>query len=255
MYSFINYLLRPYTLALLFLAIGLVLTWRRRREGRRQLLWVVVPFLALVGLSLPAVGHLAVGSLEWRHPPLADRPQDVGAIVVLGSSVLAPDRGRERPELDSSAVHRCLEAARLYRQGKPCPVLVSGGKPDPTVPGPACAELMAELLVRLGVSAGDVLVESASRTTYENAVESRKVLEGRQVSRVVLVTEASHLRRAVLCFRKQGLEVVPAGGYYRKTEFGWSLQAFLPTVSALSDCETAAHEWVGLAWYWLRGRV
>jgi uncharacterized SAM-binding protein YcdF (DUF218 family) len=251
-YAFVSYLLRPYTLILILMGLALFIHWRRQREQRRRLLWLALPFLALVVLSMPAVGHLVVGSLEWRHPPLNERPEGATAIVVLGGGVLAPELGGE---LDSTSLYRCLHAASLYRQGKPCLVVVSGGKPDPTVPGPACADLMAAFLIQLGARAEDVIVENRSRTTYENAVESRKLLEERQVRQIVLVTEAVHLHRALLCFRKEGLEVMPSGCHYQKTEFKPSLYDFLPALSGLSDCETAAHEWLGLAWYGLRGRT
>src|SRR5262249_37927778 len=56
---------------------------------------------------------------------------------------------------------------------------------------------------------------SSSRTTYENAVESARLLNDRDMPRVVLVTDAAHLRRAVACFRKQGLDVIPCGSHYR----------------------------------------
>jgi uncharacterized SAM-binding protein YcdF (DUF218 family) len=98
-------------------------------------------------------------------------------------------------------------------------------------------------------------VENKSRTTYENATESKKLLEERGISHIVLVTDATHLHRAVLCFRKQGLEVTPCGCRQRKTRFEPSLYDFLPGVSGLDDVETACHEWVGLAWYRLAGRI
>ena len=254
-YRLISYLLHPYVLLLLLLGGTLAYLWRKRPEQRRSLLCLAVPFLLLVVLSTPVVGYLAVGSLEWQYPRQDERPQDAQAIVVLGSGVMAPDRWRERAELDLNALARALHAARLYHQADPCLLLVTGGKPDPSSPGEACADLMKEFLVQMGVRGSDVLVEHHSQTTYENAVESRKLLEPRRVHRIVLVTEAIHLPRAVRCFRKQGFEVVPSGCRYQKTEFKPSTYEFLPTLAALADCEDAAHEWIGLAWYWLAGRI
>jgi uncharacterized SAM-binding protein YcdF (DUF218 family) len=255
MYNLISYLLHPYVVVLLLFGLAIAHLWGKRPEQRRSLLWLVVPFLLLVVLSTPAVSYWAVGSLEWQYAPRDERPQGVAAIVVLSGGVLAPDRGRDRAELNAASLYRALHAARLYHQASPCPLLVTGGKPDPDTPGPSCADLMAELLVQQGVRPSDVTVEPNSRTTYENAVESRKLLEQRGVSRIVLVTEAIHLHRAVLCFRKQGFEVVPSGCHYRATEFKPSLYYFLPDVGGIGGCEVAGHEWVGLAWYWFAGRI
>jgi len=254
-YSFISYLLQPYVL-LLFLMLGAALfLWRSRGEPRRRFRWLIVPLVALIVLSMPAVSYLVLGSLEWRHNPLEQRPKDALAIVVLGGGVLAPDAGRPRAELDSTSLYRCLHAVQMYRQGPPCLVLVSGGKPDPASPGPACADLMAALMVELGVRPTDVIVENTSRTTHENAVLSRKILQERHIDEVVLVTEATHLPRAVLCFHKEGIAVVPSGCHYQATAFTGSLYDFLPSPGALGGCETASHEWVGLAWYWLSGKI
>jgi uncharacterized SAM-binding protein YcdF (DUF218 family) len=252
--NFLAALTRPAGLLILLIGLALVSLWRSR-EKRRRLLLLTLLFVTLVAISLPAVGFLAVGSLEWQYPPQDERHEDVEAIVVLGGGVLAPDRFREQAELDSTSIYRCLQAVKLYRQRKPCLVLASGGKPDPTTPGPACADLMAELLAQGGVAAADLIVENTSRTTHENAVESAKILRDRQLLRVMLVTEAVHLPRAVLCFRKQGFEVIPSGCHYQKTEFKAKLEDFLPSVAGMADCESASHEWFGMGWYWLNGRI
>jgi uncharacterized SAM-binding protein YcdF (DUF218 family) len=255
MYRFLVDLLQPY--ALLYLAAGLAIAnlWRKRRESRGRLAVVTVAFVALALFSTPAVSHLALGSLEWRYPPLEQRPDDTDAIVVLSAGVIGPDEPGGRAELDEDTVRRCFHAARLYSQGRPCPVVVSGGKVEEEKPGPPCADLMRDLLVRLGVRASDVLVESASRTTYENAVECRQLLEWRGLQRVVLVADAVDLYRAVLCFRKQGVEPVPSASWYRAGRFEWSLFTFLPSPGAARANQRAWHEWFGVLWYRLRGRV
>jgi uncharacterized SAM-binding protein YcdF (DUF218 family) len=114
---------------------------------------------------------------------------------------------------------------------------------------------MGAILVKLGVRPEDVLVENTSRTTYENATHSRELLEKRQIKRIMVVTDSVHLHRAVLCFRKQGFDVVPSGSNYRTTEFRPSLDAFLPSIWGIGGWEEAGHEWLGLAWYWLTGKI
>jgi hypothetical protein len=59
----------------------------------------------------------------------------------------------------------------------------------------------------------------------------------------------------VRCFRKQGFEVIPSGCHHKATEFELSMYTFLPAVEALGCSEEAAHEWIGLAWYWFAGRI
>jgi uncharacterized SAM-binding protein YcdF (DUF218 family) len=206
-------------------------------------------------ISLPVVAHLALSSLEGWYPVLHERPDDVQAIVVLSSGVHQPVEEGVPPEQDEEGLDRCVRAAQMYHQGKRCPVLASGGKADPSQPGPACAAAMRDFLVQLGVDPADVIVEDQSTTTDENAVDSAALLASRGVHKILLVTSATHLPRAAGCFRKQGLEVVPCGCFYHTGDRPFSPERFLPSAGAAEDCGRVAHEWLGLAWYWVRGRL
>lgn len=247
--------LQPFPLLLLLTGVMLANLWRKRRETRGRLLLVTVPYLLLLLLSLPMSAYLLLGSLEWQYPAVETRPDDVQAIVVLGSLVRQPSGQRLRPELDENSLNRCLRAAELYRQGPPCPVLVSAGDDNPERWGPCCAEAMRDFLVRLGVRATEIIVEDRSTTTYENAVESRKLLEARGLHKIALVSDGTHLPRADRCFRKQGVETVPAGCRYRATPSSDRRWGFVPSTRSVIECEGACHEWLGLAWYWVRGKI
>jgi uncharacterized SAM-binding protein YcdF (DUF218 family) len=256
MYRLVVELLQPFLLFYLATAVMLVSLGRMRREYRRLLPCVGIPFLVLGLWCTPAVSYLSLGSLEWRYPPLEHRPEDARAIVVLAGYLRPPDEVRRQAELGEDTLYRCLQAAELYRQGRPCPVVVSGGKVNSDTPGPTCASMMREFLVTtLHVADSDVIVEDQSRTTYENAVESRKLLDSRGINRIVLVTDAAHLFRAVRCFRKQGIDAVPCGCRYQATAFCGELSNFLPSAAGADGSQAAWHEWLGTAWYWLRGRI
>jgi uncharacterized SAM-binding protein YcdF (DUF218 family) len=169
---------------------------------------------------------------------------------VLGGGVEHPDG----VELAGDTLKRCAHAAEIYRQGPACPVLVSGGKVDGEFPGPPLAHLMRDHLVQLGVPAADVIVEDASRSTYENALGCRRLLEERGLQKVILVTDAVHMPRALGCFRKQGMEVAPAPCHYQASWDGWLLSV-VPNPASANGCQKAAHEWIGVLWYRLRGRI
>src|SRR5262249_14280878 len=137
----------------------------------------------------------------------------------------------------------------------PCPVLVSGGKVDAEEPGPPCAHLMRDFLIQQGVRKADLIVEDTSRTTFENAVACRHLLEARGLKKVLLVTDALHMPRAAACFRKQGVDLVPGACRYLTANPEFSVFGFLPSPGAARNCQQAMHEWLGAAWYRLRGRL
>ena len=196
MYQFFTVLLQPFPLLYLLVSLGLVVLWRRRVETRRRLLLVTVPFVILWIACTPLIGHLAIGSLEWAYPPKDNLPDDTGAIVILGGNIRPPDDTVREVELGAETLLRCLYAAQLYHQGKPRLILVSGGKVDAGVSGPSLAQAMRDFLVGQGIKETDLLVEDQSRTTYENAALSGKILSQRGIRRIVLVVSAVEMRRA-----------------------------------------------------------
>jgi uncharacterized SAM-binding protein YcdF (DUF218 family) len=229
--------------------------WRRRRGRRRRLICLTI-IIVLVTISCTnLVGHPAIGSLEWRYPPNAKLPDRADAIIVLGSGTRVAGEDDASIDLDASGTFRCLKAAEVYHKAGPCLVVVSGGKSSSGTPGPPAARAMKDLLVRLDVDPADILVEETSRTTYENAVESWKLIQDRDFRHIVLVTDAVHLFRAERCFEALGRPVIPVGCNYQAVMFTWAPCTMLPSADAAVKVERALHEWVGILWYWLRGRL
>jgi uncharacterized SAM-binding protein YcdF (DUF218 family) len=255
MYSLANTVLQPYTLLLLAASAALANLWLRRRETRRRLWLLTAPWLLLMAISLPAVSHLAFGSLEWSYGPLSRLPRDSQAIVVLSGGLIPTDEYQLQPMLAEDSLMRCLHAVELYRTSGPCPIVLSGGivrKEDGPKP---LAELMQEFMIRQGAAPDDLIVEDRSTTTYENAVECRKLLGERGIDRITLVTEAFHMHRAARCFSKAGFEVTPAPCRFRASRYDHELRTYLPSAGAARGMQTVVHEWLGLAWYWWQGRI
>ncbi|MCO6459426.1 MAG: YdcF family protein [Pirellulaceae bacterium] len=255
MYQLAGMLLNPFLSLHLLTVAALVLAWWRWPQARRGLAWVALPFAALTAAAWPPLAYLGLGSLEWAFPPSRQRPADVQAIVVLSGGLRTPDSGYPYTDLGDDTLRRCLLAAELYRAGPPCPILVSGGKVEASRPGPTLAAAMREFLLLQGVPDAQILVEDRSRNTYENAVESARVLRERNLRQVILVTDATHLWRAVSCFRKQQMDVLPRGADYQATDFQWSLSSLVPSEGAARGMRRVVHEWVGMGWYWLQDRV
>jgi uncharacterized SAM-binding protein YcdF (DUF218 family) len=253
MYRLAVELLRPFCLVSLGLLLATFLAWRRPSPGR----WIAVAvLLGLLTLACsPITAYLAMASLEWRYPPDSQAAGADQAIVVLSGGMRVYDAAGRFAEPGSDTALRCIHAAALYHRGPPRPMIVSGGRVDPHAPGPTLARVMYDLLLQLGVRRADLIVEEESATTYENARCSQKLLRARGIGRIVLVTDACHMRRAESCFRALGLEVTAAACNYYAGHFRWTPGTFLPSPAAAGAVEYAVHEWLGLFWYWLHARV
>jgi uncharacterized SAM-binding protein YcdF (DUF218 family) len=255
MYHMLVRLLEPYTFLLLCLITAAAWGWRRQRPRTRPLIATTFLLSALAILSLPVTGHLAMRSLEASYPPNDRVPARGDTLLVLSAGLVFDDSAGQRARLDHESTVRCLHAVRLYERAGGCRMLLSGGKGDWTVRGPTLAATMRDFVVALGVRPDDIVLEEKSSTTYENAVYSRALLSEDPDERIWLVTEASHMNRAERCFRKLGVEVIPAPCDHQAAYWKSSVRAFLPSEAGLSQITRASHEWLGRLWYRLRGRI
>src|SRR6185312_6028606 len=69
-----------------------------------------------------------------------------------------------------------------------------------------------EFLIRWGVPKNDVIGEENSRDTFENALETQKILARHGWKRYLLVTSAMHMPRSMLVFSQLVPEPIPAPG-------------------------------------------
>ncbi len=239
----------------LFLVIGalIVWIWRKRHARGLRLAALTVSYLLLWAWCCPYVVYWACGTLEWQYTQPARRPSDIEAIVVLGGYVEPEVDGMLHPFLAKDTLFRCVHAAKLYHAGPPCPVVVCGGRYDPRHPKLTLASAMRDYLVGQGVPAERIRLESTSLNTYLNAKNALPILETAGAHRILLVTEAIHLPRAVACFRHQGLDVRAWGCQFRSGPRKFDWRCFLPCWQAPCLMQQVLHEWGGLVWYWWRG--
>ncbi|MGQ0637645.1 MAG: YdcF family protein [Planctomycetaceae bacterium] len=256
MYELLVRLLEPYTFLVLGLALVTIWAWRRQRPPGRPLKVASVLVALLVVLSMPIVSHFALGTLEWSYSPTTQTPGPSDTIVVLGGDIIVDDDEGTQVRLGDVSFQRCHYAAKLYHEAGGCRVILCGGKVDWSEPGPTIGATMRDFLVELGAQRNDLVAEEKSSTTYENALRTKELLErAPATARVFLVTEATHMRRAERCFRALGVEVVPAPCDFHASRHEIAIRSFIPAWGGIGGVCRAAHEWLGLAWYRLKGRI
>lgn len=161
--------------------------------------------------------------------------------MVLASSVAPPQFERFYSIPDEDTFRRVMYAAWLYQQ-HPVPILTCGG--GATARQLSYAQDMRYLLIQLGVPPHMVWTEDKSTSTHENAVYGAAILKGARIHRVALIVDATSMPRAVACFTKQAIDVLPA-----PSDFYEPNDDLMPTWKALRQDETTLHELLALAWY------
>ena len=232
---------------------------------RRFPRWQRICLLASLGILLIAsntwFATALTRSLEWQYLPSETYPQ-VDAIVVLGGSTGSAIYPRQIVDI-GGAGDRMVYAAYLYHQGIAPNLLLTGGYIPWMHERDAPANDMAEILKMLNVPEDALWFETASFNTYENARNTRQILDKKGIDRIVLVTSAMHMPRALALFERQGFSVIPAPTDYNVTQADWDqlwepnfttqLFNFLPSVGNLSDTTAALKEYIGILIYSFRG--
>jgi len=233
-------------ICLVWLALIGLLIQRRHARGGRLLTWAAL--LALLALAVPAISDSMLVTLEQELPlaPPPDSPPQ--AIVILGGDVArTEERGTLLFHIGPLSLERVRAGAALYRRTG-LPILVSGGAlhaGDAPV-----AALMASSLTQ-DFQAPVRWAEVSSRDTWENAHLSAAILRAQGIGSVYLVTQAWHMRRAVLAFADTGIRVTAAPTHLDRPAPP-ILADFLPSVAGWRTSYLALHEWIGCLWYALR---
>jgi len=210
-----------------------------------------------IGLALLLVMSTRVGAM-WLVRPLENQYPAVNAaaasqaqaIVILGANRLqgSPELG-ERDQNSLIGLKRVEYGAQLQRQTG-LPVLLTGGQPDGSADSEAA--LMAHSL-REDFHGQARWLEEHSRTTYENAIFSAKLLKRDGIRRVLVVTDAIHMPRAMQAFAATGLEATAAPMLFQSHRRPM-LADYLPGAANLQLSSYALREWIGQWWYRLRYR-
>jgi len=115
---------------------------------------------------------------------------------------------------------RANEAIELYQQGWADKLIFSGAAYDKS--GPSNAEVMRQMALDAGVSAGSIVIEEEGETTKQNAENTQDIFQQNNIKSVILVTSTYHQRRASLEFNKRSGDVVQVRNHPVASDNQWS---------------------------------
>lgn len=237
---------QPFNWLLLGIAVAI---WKSKGWLRHLLLSI---WMLLLVLSNPWLADMAYRAWEICDRPKEIKPKDYDAIVVLGGgSVFSTDITGN--DLHLGGADRLYQGMRLLQAGAAPRILVSGGGEPPSE-----AVLARQVLLSMGIPDSAILIEPSSRTTWENAkltaALASKHPELFPRKRLLLVTSALHLRRAIWSFQRCGLVVTPYpcdghGSATPPTEWITWILSGLPAAGVFCSWDALIHEWIGTLFY------
>ncbi|MCF8303775.1 MAG: YdcF family protein [Bacteroidales bacterium] len=246
-----SYLLAPVFWILLLMVIALLI--KNPRRSKRFLLFTVI-FTYLL------MNHFIVDEFmrKWEVPVTPDNElaAQYPAGIVLGGDIIDIDKSNDRLIFRSNA-DRLLQAVDLYKEGRIKKIIVSGGSGHMIYTEVYEAAYMEDFLVDIGIPAGDILVDSVSNNTHQNAINTKELLgDAYDDHTYLLITSAVHMKRALACYEKVGFSVKP---YSTNKMVGHRLynyeHLFVPNLDSLIFWRLLIHEYVGYLAYWIMGYV
>lgn len=239
--SLVKILILPPGVLIALLIVGWLLTVRRHRGG----IPVLLAGIALLWiLSTPLVGGALLNAVSLDATAFASE-NEPAAIVVLGGTFDDTEEGGAPGPL---TLERLARAAALHRESG-FPILVSAGKIKHLEENGAT--IMARSLRDVfGLKAS--WQETASTNTYDNALETARILQKSQIDRALVVTQSWHLRRAMYAFKETQLDAIPVAANGTSGVRKLKLRDLLPTLAGLEASYYALYETLGLLWYKIR---
>jgi uncharacterized SAM-binding protein YcdF (DUF218 family) len=244
----LHYFLMPIIWVIVLLVLASFLKspkWKRRS--------LITALGILLLFSNPFISNEAWRAWEVEATPIKELKKYDVAVILTGVTSYREDIS-DRIHT-SKGSDRFLHPLQLYRMGKINKFLITGGSGYMLKDRVPEADQIEKILLLAGVPEEDILTESNSRNTRENATNTAAFLENHsEFEKILLVTSAFHMRRSEGCFNKVGIN---ADGFtvdfYANERRYTPDETIIPNAAAFNNWHLLIHEVSGFIIYKLLG--
>lgn len=240
--KYIGGLLLPLPLLLLIIACGLILLFftQQQKAGKISIL---IGWATLLLLSLQPIADRLLSPLEQHYPTL-NSISHADYIVILGGGYTYNPQWAPSSNLINNSLARVNEGIRQLQLNPSARLIFTGAA---AINNPvSAAQVAANVAKSLGVSKQQIITLDTPRDTREEAKAVAQLVGGH---RLILVTSANHLPRALSFFKGQGLSPIPAPANQLALQSPLNpWEKALPSPLYLSHSERVWYEYLGQLW-------
>jgi len=236
------------TMIVLFILLLIAIYTAIMRHNKTCLLTLIIMmgYMLAIGTGiLPAalLTNLQNAYINLKKPSWGKN----NAIILLGAGAIKlPEAHTIAPSI--MAYSRINETAQLYlfcvNSHQHCTVIISGG--DAAKTGASEAAAYQNTLLSLGIPSRDIILESHSMNTFQNAEYTSKIINERKFDQIYLVTAGVHLKRSLLYFAHFNIHAIPARADYLTVH-----RTLMPLSYNFTMMDFAMHEYLGIARYYI----
>lgn len=234
----------PGPFSVVLLVVGILFLFSRFKKAGK--IFLILGLIIIYAASSHPVSYFLVSFLERQYPALTEerlRSEDfsqVEYVVVLGSGSFYQKNIPMVSQHTPTQLIRLMTAYEIHRFLPHTKMILSGGGPGPLSEG----EMMKNFLIFIGAPLHLLVVEGESENTWEQALHVKKIVGD---GKVILVTSAVHMPRAMMLFHRVGFDPIAAPADIRYRNFSdktyWALW---PNARHLQASEAAWYEYLGL---------
>jgi uncharacterized SAM-binding protein YcdF (DUF218 family) len=247
MRTLVEFLTSPLSVFWLLIAISGIFYWFKKKQPAK-----IAGISALALLFITASDPLPdwlIRRLEDKYPPLLTlpfTPADTAVnVLVLGGGNVPDPALTAIDQLSSFSLGRLTEGIRIHRLLPGSRLITSGFSRNGQK---TQAAITADAAISLGVDTSAITMIEEPTNTWEEAVAYKKKFG--TTGKLILVTSAFHMPRAMQLFKAQGLNPVPApaGHIYKTAPDGENPIEWFSVEENISKIEIALHEYIGMVW-------
>lgn len=236
--------------------VFILLLWGIRTKNsvkKKKLLWATV--FVFYFFSNAFITDEFVRAYEERNQTYSELTETYDVAIVLGG-FSSYSYSQEQVQFHS-ATDRLMAGIKLYKTGKAKKIMIVSGSGKIMNPEEREALFIQDYLLSIDIPAKDLIIESESKNTRENAVNAAKILTELYTNgKYILITSATHMPRAKRCFSKVEIDVTPFSVDHqagpRKYIFD---HLFIPNLDSLRRWKSLIKEWTGTTVYKLKGYI
>ena len=242
----ISSLLMPLPAMLIIGLVGLMLIMFTHKQ-KTGCVVVLLSFTGLFLASFQPISSRLLMPLERQYTAFFPIDEPIDYVMVLGSGHIVDDKIPPTSELSRSGLMRLAEGIRILRMYPGSKLILSGYAAGSEVSN---ARMMAKVALALGVAKPEIILLETAKDTWEEARQAAAFVNNKKL---IVVTSASHMKRALHEFSSAGLKPYPAPTNYlaqKNIDTPWI--KYTPKSTYLEQTELFWHETLGRIWQNLR---
>ncbi len=250
MREFLSLIIMPLPVLYMILVTAIIFFISGHKKSGKILL--VIAGIWFLIISTPLIPKLLVRSLENKYPPLTDEAienlPDSCDIIILGGGHSDDKDLSPNNQLSTNALGRLVEGIRIHKLIPGSRLILSGyrGRSELSQAG-----ILYRTALILGADSASLVMQTLPANTMMEAEEYSENF-GTE-NKLIVVTSDIHLPRAMLLFRKAGLDPVAAPTNqiikYGSVKYSWR---WMPSSVYVRMMESAIHEYAGMFWTFAR---